>query len=109
MKITLTAATLAALALATAPTPSRAADASHTALDACVKVLVTQLGERYGKVPTVRETRYPQSGYGTGTNLEFTLLVADTRAADRTVARASCTVTPTGRVLWLETESPRRL
>lgn len=104
MKTLLTAATLAALALAVAPKTAGAADATHTALDACVKALVVKLGEQYGKEPTVRETRYPQAMFMSSENLDFTLFVADTRAADHPVVQASCTATPSGRVVSLSSE-----
>jgi hypothetical protein len=109
MKTLLTAATLAAMSLAAAPMTAGAADSSHAALDACVKVLVAKLGEQNGKVPMVRETRYPEGAFTPGDNLEFTMFVADTRASDRPVVRASCTVTPAGRVLSLEKEWLRRM
>jgi hypothetical protein len=109
MKTLLTAATLAALSLVAAPTTSFAANPAHTALDACVKQLVSKLGEQQGKVPVVRETRYPADMFSSGENLQFTLLVADTRASDHPVVQASCTVTPAGRVLSLESESLRRM
>lgn len=109
MKALLTAATLAAMTLAVPPAQAATTDPAHAALDACVQALVAKLGEQQGKVPTVRETRYPKVMFTAGENLDFTLFVADARAAGRPVVQASCTASPSGKVLALSGGSLPRM
>ncbi|MFI4868561.1 MAG: hypothetical protein ACHQDD_04320 [Steroidobacterales bacterium] len=92
--------------LATAPMLSVAADAP-VAMDSCVKAFMANLSTTMAKTPKLQQWHYTDDNPG-GSSMEWTLTARDAHD-HHPIARAICTVNPSGQVIDLHQQPLRSL
>lgn len=94
-------AAFAAITIALLPAVSHAERPEHTAARACAEAFVASLGSPGKPAPRLKGTQFYGIDDMLGTPSEITLYAVDPHSGV-TVARASCELSPTGKIVSLK-------